>query len=358
MMLKRLLRIPALYAMLLLLFVCILLAGSLRTDDGIPDCGIVCGNDVLARSLCEKLVADGFLPYETEADLRHAIRRGEVAMGMVLPDDFTDRLAHGKSSGLILFLESPTAVLQPLYRYRVAAYLMEVYAPYLTSDLLADAGVERTPAEMQAEMEKYLANKTDFAFAFTSIAGTPIEGEHSAEKMTAAALALLLFFALPLFAVPYTDRQFAALGGRVSKARAFKAYALPQLLLMPLLFIAVTVTALTLSELFFASGAAAYIVATVVYAVFLAALGILGTALVGDMARLRVPMIVLCLLSVGFCPIFADLPALLGIPAWPRFLLPPMFFYTAIEHPVFSAITAIALFAAALAGYYRRITKR
>lgn len=344
--------------MLVLLFVCILLAGSLRTDDGIPACGIVCGDDPLANALCDKLVADGFFLYATESDLRHAITRGEVAMGMVLKNGFTDRLAHGKTNGLILFLESPAAVLQPLFRYRAAAYLMELYAPFLTSDLLRDAGVERTPDEMRAEIEKYLAEEKEFSFAFTTMTGVPIGGDHYAEKLTAATVALLLFFALPLFAVPYTSRQLAAISGRIGKAHAFKAYALPQLLFVPLLFAAVTAAALMLSDLLFTNGAVAYIGATVAYTMFLAALGILGTALVGDMARLRVPMIVLCLLSVGFCPIFADLPVLLGIPAWPRYILPPMFFYAAIEHPIFSAITAIALFAAALGGYYRRIAKR
>ena len=344
--------------MLLSVLVCVLLPGSPHSDDGIPACGTVCGDDPLAASLCDRLTADGVLLCETEAELRRAIARGEVTMGMVLPSDMTDRLARGKSDGLLRFLESPTAVLQPIYRYRAAAYLMELYAPYLTSDLLADAGVERTPDEMRAAIERYLAEEKNFSFSFTTVAGAEIESEHYAKKLTAAAVALLLFFALPLFAVPYTERQFIAIGKRIGYTAAMRAYALPQLLLCPLLFLAVTACALFLSDCLFASGAAEHVGAAAIYAVFLAALGILGTALIGDMAHLRVPMIVLCLLSVGFCPIFIDLPALLGIPTWPRLFLPPTFFYTAVEHPIPCAVAACILFAASLGIYCRRKTKQ
>lgn len=358
MMLKRLFRIPSLCAMLALLFVCILLCGSLAADSGLPICGIVSGKDPLAAEVCARLTADGFVPYESEDALRHAITRGEVAMGMVLPDNFTDRLARGSVNGLIAFLEAPSAVLQPLYRYRAAAHLFEAYVPYLTSDLLADAGVERTPDEMRGEIETYLASEDTFTFTFTTVAGAEIETEHPAKTWTKGAVALLLFFALPLFAVPFSGAQYAPLCRRLGCARAFRAYALPSMLWGTALFAAVTASALLLSEWIFANGAAAYIGAAVLYAVFLAALGILATALVGDIAVLRVPMIVLALLSLCFCPIVADLPKLLGIPLWPRLLLPPTFFYAAFEHPLSAAIIAFALFAAALGGYYGRSIKR
>lgn len=357
MMLKRLLRIPALLCMLALLFTAILLAGSLTDAVGIPACGVVCGDDPIAASLTERLVADGLILYESEAALREGLRRGEVAMGMLLPDGLTDRLARGKTSSLITFLESPSAILQPLYRYRAAAYLMEAYAPYLTSELLDDAGVSCSPADMQAAIDRYLAEETAFSFTFTTVAGAAVQVEPFAKTWTRGAVALLLFFALPLFAVPYTKRQFAPLCRRIGGKAACRAYALPQMLWVLLLFCAATASALLLSDTLFASGAAAYIGAACIYAVFLAALGVLAAALLGDTAPLRVPLLLLTLLSIGFCPILADLPTLLGIPAWPRLLLPPMFFYAAQAHPVPAAVVAVTLYAAALAVYFQRNAK-
>lgn len=357
MMLKRLLRNPALLCMLALLFTAILLAGSLTDAVGIPACGVVCGDDPIAASLTERLVADGLILYESEAALREGLRRGEVAMGMLLPDGLTDRLARGKTSSLITFLESPSAILQPLYRYRAAAYLMEAYAPYLTSELLDDANVLCTPEEMQAAIDRYLANETAFAFQFTTVSGEAIHADSFAEKWTKGAVALLLFFALPLFAVPYTERQFAPIVRRIGGKAACRVYALPQILLVLCLFALTAAAALWLSELLFASGASVYVLSTVVYTIFLAALGVLATALFGDTAVLRIPLILLTLLSLGFCPILADLPALLGLPTWPRYILPPMFFYVAIEHPIFSAITAIALFAVALGVYCKKVVR-
>lgn len=357
MMLKRLLRTPALLCMLALLFAAILLAGSLTDAVGIPACGVVCGDDPIAATLTERLVADGLVLYESEDALRTALRRGEVAMGMLLPNGLTDRLARGKTSSLITFLEAPSAVLTPLYRYRAAAYLMEVYAPYLTSELLTDAGVSCTPADMQAAIDRYLASETAFSFTFTTVAGAAVHAEPFAKTWTRGAVALLLFFALPLFAVPYTERQFAPLRRRIGGKAALRAYALPQMLWVLLLFCAATASALLLSDALFANDVGAYVGAACIYAVFLAALGVLATALLGDTAPLRVPLLLLTLLSIGFCPILADLPTLLGIPAWPRLLLPPMFFYAAQAHPVPAALGAVTLYAAALGVYFRRNTK-
>lgn len=358
MMLKRLLRMPTLLGMLALLFAAILLSGMLTDTDGIPACGVVCGDDPIASQLGERLVADGLILYENEAALRDGIRRGEVSMGMLLPNDLTSRLARGSVSGLIPFLESPSAVLRPLYRYRAAAYLMEAYAPYLTSDLLQNAGVDCTPAQMQAAIDRYLANETAFTFTFTTVAGEAVTAESFAAKWTKGAVALLLFFALPLIAVPYSERQFAPILRRIGSIAALRAYALPQILWVLLLSVTVSAAALLLSDLLFASGASAYIPASVIYTVFLAAIGVLATALLGDTAPLRVPLIVLTLLSIGFCPILADLPTLLGIPAWPRLLLPPMFFYTALTHPLPATLAACTLYAAALAVYSGRIMHR
>lgn len=355
---KRLLRKPALCVMFALLFACILLCGTLTGDDGIPACGIVIGSDPIAKALGDRLTADGLIAYESETALRTAVARGEIAMGAILPDDLTARLEKGRTGGMIAFIESPTAMLRPLYRYRIAAYLLEAYTPYLTSELLADAGVARSPDEMRAEIDAYLAKEAPFAFTFADTEGAAANAQPYSLQLCAGVVALFLFFAFGLFACPYTEKQLASVAKRVGAPRALCAFALPSIAAVLTLFAAVVTAALCLTDILFANGAAALIPAALGYAVFLSAIGVLCTAIFGDAERLRVPMIALCLLSLGFCPIFADLPALIGVPAWPRLLLPPSFFYAAIEAPIPCAIDALALFGVATSAYAGVICKK
>lgn len=352
---KRLLRMPALCVMLALTFGCILLCGMLTKDDGIPACGIVIGSDPVAMELGGRLTADGLIAYADEAALRKAVARGEVAMGAILPDDLTARLEKGSTNGMIAFVESPAAVLQPLYRYRVAAYLLEAYTPYLTSDLLADAGVECPPDAMLSEINAYLANETPFTFTFSDAAGAPADAEPYSLQLGAGVVALFLFFAFGLFACPYTEKQLASVTKRVGAPRAFRFFALPSIFAVLMLFAVAAAGALWLTDTLFHNGAVTLIPAALGYTVFLSALGVLCTAVFGNTARLRIPMIALCLLSLGFCPVLADLPALLGISAWPRLFLPPTFFYAAVEQPAVCAIAAAVLFAVAIAVYFRKI---
>lgn len=355
---KRLLRMPALLVMLVLTFACILLCGMFTKDDGIPACGIVIGSDPIAQDLGDRLTADGLIAYADETALRAAVARGEVAMGAILPDDLTARLESGRTTGMIAFLESPTAVLRPLYRYRIAAYLLEAYTPYLTSELLESAGVTRTPEEMRAEIDAYLASEAMFTFTFADAEGRSADAAPYSLQLCAGVAALFLFFAFGLFACPYTEKQLASIAKRIGAPRAFRAFALPSICAVLTLFAAVTAGALWLTDVLFQNGAAALIPAALCYVVFLSALGVLCTAVFGSTARLRIPMIALCLLSLGFCPIFADLPALLGIPAWPRLLLPPTFFYAAVDAPIPCAVAAALLFCAASAVYAVAVRKR
>ena len=355
---KRLLRMPALLVMLVLTFACILLCGMFTKDDGIPACGIVIGSDPIAQDLGDRLTADGLIAYADETALRAAVARGEVAMGAILPDDLTARLESGRTTGMIAFLESPTAVLRPLYRYRIAAYLLEAYTPYLTSELLGSAGVTRTPNEMRTEIDAYLASEAAFSFTFADAEGRSADAAPYSLQLCAGVAALFLFFAFGLFACPYTEKQLASVAKRIGAPRAFRAFALPSICAVLTLFAAVTAGALWLTDVLFQNGAAALIPAALCYVVFLSALGVLCTAVFGSTARLRIPMIALCLLSLGFCPIFADLPALLGIPAWPRLLLPPSFFYAAADAPIPCAVAAVLLFCVASAVYAVAVRKQ
>ncbi len=68
----------------------------------------------------------------------------------------------------------------------------------------------------------------------------------------------------------------------------------------------------------------------------------LGAALPGDAVQKALFWSMLSLLSIAFCPIFFDLPALLGF-AWVKFLLPPSFFAFAEAGGIFPAAVALAV---------------
>ena len=126
---KSVCRRGALLGMLAALLCGILLCGSLTDETELPRCGMTGGGtDACAAALREVLEGDGLLPYTDESALRAAMQRGEISMGVILPDDLTARLAARDTHGVIRFLDTPTAVFAPLHRLRVTARLIEIYA--------------------------------------------------------------------------------------------------------------------------------------------------------------------------------------------------------------------------------------
>ena len=122
---KSVCRRGALLGMLAALLCGILLCGSLTDETELPRCGMTGGGtDACAAALREVLEGDGLLPYTDESALRAAMQRGEISMGVILPDDLTARLAARDTHGVIRFLDTPTAVFTPLHRLRVTARLI------------------------------------------------------------------------------------------------------------------------------------------------------------------------------------------------------------------------------------------
>lgn len=350
--LKRLLKQPALLLMLVILATCIFMCGAISRDDGIPSCGVVAGNCTLAKETAVKMSDDGIILYQDEEALQHAIQKGEIAMGFIFPNDFERRLASGNTHDMIRFIESPTAVLQYLYKYRAAAYIMEAYAPYLVSSILTKDGFEISHSEMKSAIDEYLKTETEFVFTVETAEGALIEPEHYSLRLTQGVLALFLFFAFGIFAVPYTEKQFAVMAWRIGFKKTFTHYALPSILLTMLMFSTACGISLWLTDMVFMSDTVKLFPAAISYIIFLSALGIIVTALFGSTEKLRIPIIAICLLSLAYCPIFADVPSLVGLPVFIKFLLPTMFFYAAEKY----VLGAIILFAAAI-GIYAAIQK-
>lgn len=357
-MLKRILRTPALLIMLVITFACILLSGTLSEDDGIPTCGIVCGDDPIAQAITDSLAKDGMVFCKDEEELIYLLQKGKITMGMILPDDLTERLETGNTEKMIRVIETPVTFLPSIHRYRVSAYIIEEFTPYLTSSLLSNDKFTITPDEMREYISEYLTDEEVFSFTIETAAGEAVEIEHYAFKLTKGAVALFLFFAFALFAVPFAEKQFAPLAKRVGLGKAFLSYVLPLIVIVAVLFASISSAALAVSDKLFSSGTNVLIIPAVIYSVFLSGIGTLAISLVRTADRLRVPMIIICVASVGFCPIFANLPAMLNIPEYVGYILPPMFFYAAVANPIVSGAVAIILFAVSMFVLYMAYRKR
>lgn len=353
--LKRLLHRPAFFVLLLLMLLCVLLCGGLKAADGLPRCGVAGGgSDGDAAALRDALVSDGFSLCADEDDLREKLADGSLSMGVVLPDDLSARLAARDTDGILLFLDTPTSVLQPLCHLRVTARLCEVYAPYLTRALLADAGVDASVDEVRDAVTAYLDNDRPFKFRFESVDGVPLEADSLALRAVGGCLCLFLFLLFGFFACPIPRDDLNRISARIGGRRAFSSLALPGILCVLLFGVGTTVLALSLCDAVFGIGALSLLPAAVSYCLFLSGFGILLSALLGGSERAALPMLVLMLLSVAFCPIFADLPALLGL-SGVRFILPTAFFYAEAAGSATGFAAAAAVFAAALPVLYTRM---
>lgn len=357
-MLKRILRTPSVIVMLAVTFLCIFLCGALSEDDGLPSCGIVCGSDPIASAITDSLADDGMVFCKDEAELVDKLQKGKIVMGMILPNDLTKRLEDGNTDGMMRIISTPMTFLPSIQRYRVSAYIIEEFTPYLMSSILKTDKFSMTPEEMKGYISAYLTNEESFAFSIETVDGRKVEAEHYSFKLTKGAVALLLFFAIMLFAVPFSEKQATPLFKRLGLKKGFFTLILPSVVIIAVLFAAVASVALILSEKVFNSGVSVLVYPTVIYTVFLSAAGVIAIAIARTVDKLRVLMIAICMISIGFCPIFADISAIAGIPKEIRYFLPPMFFYAAMELQVLCAILAAVLFTVSMFVLYMAYRKR
>lgn len=352
---KSVCRKAALWVAMAALFLGILLCGSLTDATEIPRCGIAAefaGGDAAADAdtdaLLAALLGDGLVYCESETALRAAMACGDLQMGAVLPGDLSARLAAGDTRGMLRFLETPNATFASLWRLRITARLLEVYAPHLTRRALADAGVTRTPLDMRAAIDTYLAADTPFRFTYETVTGTPVDAEGLGIRALRGYIALFFLCFFGFFACPFDGEALRRLSGRLGGVRTLFRLVLPGACFVLLLTLAVTAAGLLSADCLFGTGAMRLFPAAACYAVFLSGLSLMLASATDDAVKKALLLSVLALLSVAFCPVFFDLPALLGMRPV-RFVLPPSFFFWAARGGVLPAAVALAAWLLGLA---------
>ena len=355
---KRVVLKPSLWIMIAIISLCIVICGMLSGDDGIPDCGFVSGSDTIANEICDKLESDGLIRYSDTKSLTDAIQKGVIASGMVFADDFSKRVSDADIDSAVTYYECERVMISTLYKYRTTAYILEHYVPHIASKLLKKEGVTLSPDDAAKEISKYIADNTKFHFTIESADGKVLEKEHYSLYFSMGAVSLLLFFALSIFAVPYTEKQFLPIAKRVGLAKAFCSYALSSIIFSTILFFAAAAASLAVSQYLFSGGVARFILPTAVYALFLSALAVIATALFGSTEKIRVPIMALCIASLAVCPIFIDIAEFLEIPEFARHIIPAYFFYSAVENTAVCAVVAFTMFVFGCALYAAVLKKK
>ena len=216
--------------------------------------------------------------------------------------------------------------------------------PHIASKLLREAGIPITVDKAAADIDKYISDNATFRFTMENADGKVLEETHYSLYFTMGSISLLLFFALSLFALPYTEKQFLPIAKRVGLAKAIRSYAFGSIVFVAVLFFAATASSLLISQTLFKTDVAEFILPSGVYIVFLAALALIATAVFGSTEKVRVPIMALCIASLAVCPVFVDIAEFISIPMWIRHIVPAYFFYTAIDHTALCAAFALVLF--------------
>ena len=140
--LKRTLRTP-LYFLFLLAVALLppLFYHMARTTDYLP-AGYAAEDpsDPASAQVIAYLKDAGFLAFPSEEELTEAVVRGRVDAGVIIPAGLTDLLRAGHFRKIIRFFATPTSSFPDLWREHACTALFAVYAPYLSAELLKDAG--------------------------------------------------------------------------------------------------------------------------------------------------------------------------------------------------------------------------
>ena len=348
--------------MLAALCLCVVFFGSIEKEVRLLPTGICLRDtDPEAVRLAQKLESDGFVPYADEESLKDAVARQEIGMGIAVKEGLSDRLAQGDMGGAAVLYCLPTASFVRVTSLRLSAHLGEIYAPYITQQLMENQGITLTHEQVRQYMEYCFEHDAQFQFQITDVAGRPLAGASYSRSLILGMLAVLLFVLMCLSTGTEKDGAYRNLHDRLGPKKAFFAVLLPSYGMKFTLAAASAAVAAVVCRGLYGTDVAGLGLWCGIYLLYLVGISAFVHATVYRFARVQLYVLALSLLSLGICPIFVDLAGFLPIPEWCRFLLPPYFFYRVPDAPgVYAAVAALVCVAGLAALYWResRITPR
>lgn len=352
---KRVLKNPLFLFMLAFLCFCVLFFGSIEKEVTLPKVGVcLTDNDTQAKSLFDRLCADGFIPYESEAVMCESIRTGEIAMGVSVKAGLTNRMISGDMEGATKLFCTPTTSFITVTSLRISAHLGDIYAPYMTERMMAQQGITLTHEEVRKYMDDCYEKDAQFEFVFSDMDGKPLERASYSQSLIFGMLAVLLFCLFALCTCTEKDASYRNLHDRLGVKRAFWSVLVPSYAVKYAVCLTVTGVACCACHLVYGTDVSSLYVRCALYLLFLTGVGALLWAALYYISRVQLVVMIASIASLGICPIFVDIGFYADMPEFARMLLPPYFFYKIPTDPILCVAVAFGLFAVSMLLLYLR----
>lgn len=192
------------------------------------------GGDFWTRLQARSGLAAAFLPADLElAERQVALGRWDCAL--VLPEDFSDRLARRETEGLFTLLTGPGSAAYPLVRETVSACAAECLSPGMAEDYLLDSGIlrEREAEDVRPRLREVLLDRDRVLVSMETADGAPLDpltlADSGISRLLAGLTAIFLLMWALLTAMDlgrWLDSPFAR---RLAPLRGSSALLLPRL---------------------------------------------------------------------------------------------------------------------------------
>ena len=356
---KRMWRGKALPAFCLLLIGAVFASSFLADADTLTPTG-VCDLDgtPVSRAVAERLTADGFLPYDSEAGLRRDLARGKLDAAVVLPVGFGDALLSGDPAGCALFLTASGAFVPDLFRNQAAAALFAEKTPYRTADALREAGADIPAEEVFREYRSLTDAGSLFSFELVWDDGAEDPDRKLPPSYVMGALGILLTAGVMLGTAGLLSPQSCEPAGRIGGKRAFLTLTLPSCAVQFVSLGLSSAAALLLSACFGHGECLGLIVPAWVFLLLLTGAAALLQGVLRRSEAVYGFLFVETVLSLLLLPLWADAALLFPVLGKLRILLPPWWLWLSAAHPLLCLLAALPLCAAGGLTLYAELSRR
>lgn len=298
---KRVFKDISFVALLIAIFIISFLAFKAGESIKTPPYGYYCeseGED--SDKLCKEFDAAGFVRCKSEKELKEEIAAAHLDCGIVIPEDFEERVKGGDLTEVLKLITSPETLLPELCRTQAVSVVTTIYAPYITYEGIIDAGGEVDEEEVKDTYNEMLGEEALFEFEFASAEGTARIDDSRSRNLFKGSIAILVFIAAWIGCARPAYRHARDMEKRFTFWGAVKRVMLPEILIRALAIAIVAVLTCL------ATGMTVLCLTTLLYTLIVVVSGIIAVMILPDSWLLIITVFVM-ILSLGLCPIFTDL---------------------------------------------------
>ena len=278
--------------------------------------GFVCEemDDSSVQKIRAYLLDNGFIELDNVDELYSEVADGNLDCGVVVPAGIQSRLRTGDLDGLLLFIDSPTALRSDLWREFAAAAVYSVYAPYITADILADSGIELD--EVLEVYDHMMASGYLFTFEIETVSGASEPEQIRKTQFTLLASAVLIFIGVIFGVCIPVVSDLNTMIMRIGARRTIKYLFIPQVIIRNLLIwlaggIGVWIT-----------GFMSHIPMLGIYIILINCAGFILLFIFRGKTWLQIYTTLICIATVALCPIFIDIALFVPVVGYLRQLCP------------------------------------